>query len=259
MGGQTLYTPSLAIGRLVETPTQIDNALARFQSSDGLLNATSGLSTGYDFLTQGANAIAASLSGPLGAANVTTLINNSWTKSQLLNAIDGGTPTNPSSAPNVDSINAHFDFGRALSAEGDESGDQSSSEILSTTDVRNADPNNEIPERLLFSLGCHSGLEIPTNEISNDVPGGVDSWATTFADEGAIWVGNTGYGYANDQYISYSAKLMGLLAQNLTGRCPSATRCPKPSSSTRRRPASSTRTISRRTWSRPITGCPTTR
>ncbi len=27
VGGQTLYTPSLAIGRLVETPTQIDNAL----------------------------------------------------------------------------------------------------------------------------------------------------------------------------------------------------------------------------------------
>ncbi len=218
VGGQTLYTPSLAIGRLVETPTQIDNALSRYQSSDGLLNATSGLSTGYDFLTQGANAIAASLSGPLGAASVTKLIGNSWTKADLLNAIDGGTPTNPANAPTVSSINAHFDFGRALSAFGNQGATQNNSEILTTNDVRTADPNNEISqERLLFSLGCHSGLEIPTNEISNVLPGGADSWASTFADEGAIWVGNTGYGYANDQYISYSAKLMGLLAQNLNG------------------------------------------
>ena len=57
VGGQTLYTPSLAIGRLVETPTQIDNALSRFQKSNGQLNATSALSTGYDFVTQAANAV----------------------------------------------------------------------------------------------------------------------------------------------------------------------------------------------------------
>ena len=218
VGGQTLYTPSLAIGRLVETPTQIDNALARYQSSNGRLNATSGLSTGYNFLTQGANAIAASLSGPLGANAVTKLISESWTKSDLLNAIDGGSSTNPATAPDIASINAHFDFSRALSAFGNQGATQNNSEILNTSDVRNADPNNEISqERLLFSLGCHSGLQIPTNEISNVVPGGLDSWASTFADEGAIWVGNTGYGYANDQYISYSAKLMGLVAQSLDG------------------------------------------
>ena len=219
VGGQTLYTPSLAIGRLVETPTQIDSALSRFQSSNGELNATSALSTGYDFLTQGADAIAASLSGPLGAAKVQTLIGDSWTKQDLLNAIDGGTTTSPATAPTVDSINAHFDYGRALSALGDTTTDPTTAqnEILSTTEVRADDPSDEIPERLLFSLGCHSGLDIPTNEISNVVPGGVDSWASTFADEGAIWVGNTGYGYANDQYISYSAKLMSLFAQSLNG------------------------------------------
>ena len=216
VGGQTLYTPSLAIGRLVETPTQIDNALSRFQSSNGQLTATSALSTGYDFVTQAANAVAASLSGPLGAANVQSLISDSWTTSDLLNAIDGGTPTSPKNAPDIVSFNGHFDFSRLLSANGDETGDPT--QILGTGDVRAADAGNEITqERLLFSLGCHSGLEIPTNEVSNVVPGGVDSWASTFADEGAIWVGNTGYGYANDQYISYSAKLMGLFAQNLNG------------------------------------------
>ena len=216
VGGQTLYTPSLAIGRLVETPTQIDNALSRFQNSNGQLNATSALSTGYDFVTQAANAVSASLSGPLGAANVKSLISDSWTTSDLLNAVDGGTPTSPANAPDIVSFNGHFDFSRLLSADGDETGDPT--QILDTTDVRAADAGNEITqERLLFSLGCHSGLEIPTNEVSNVVPGGVDSWASTFADEGAIWVGNTGYGYANDQYISYSAKLMGLFAQNLNG------------------------------------------
>ncbi len=119
VGGQTLYTPSLAIGRLVETPTQIDNALSRFQNSNGQLDASSALSTGYDFVTQAANAVAASLSGPLGAANVKSLISDSWTTSDLLNAVDGGTPTSPANAPDIVSFNGHFDFSRLLSAEGD--------------------------------------------------------------------------------------------------------------------------------------------
>ena len=98
--------------------------------------------------------------------------------------------TSPANAPDIVSFNGHFDFSRLLSAEGDQTGDPT--QILDTTGVRAADAGNEITqERLLFSLGCHSGLEIPTNEVSNVIPGGVDSWASTFADEGAIWVGNT--------------------------------------------------------------------
>ena len=180
VGGQTLYTPSVAIGRLVETPAQIDSAQARFQSSNGQLNATTALSTGYDFLTQGANTIAASLSGPLGTANVQSLINNTWTKSQLLNAIDGGSPTNTSAAPNIDSINADFDFSRALSAEGDESGTEfeRDPEYQRRTHRRSQRRDSGTAPVL---PGLPLGARNPDERDLQHRPGGLDSWASTFA------------------------------------------------------------------------------
>ena len=45
----------------------------------------------------------------------------------------------------------------------------------------------------------------------------VDDWAKTFADAGALWVANTGYGYADTDTVAYSAKLMAEFAGNLNG------------------------------------------
>ena len=220
VGGQELYTPSLAVGRLVETPTELVNALNRYVNSGGVLNAKSGLSTGYDFLSQGATAISNALKSD--GENITNVISDSWDNTDLLSAING-TASGENGVPNIQSINAHFDFGRVLTAEGDQPGNTDPTQVLQTTDVRSAtgptssDSNDALLGSVLFSMGCHSGLNIPDNEIENDVPGGLDTWAKTFADEGALWIGNTGFGYANDQYISYSAKLMGLFAANLNG------------------------------------------
>jgi hypothetical protein len=220
VGGQELYTPSLAIGRLVESPTEITNALNRYVNSNGVLNSNSALSTGYDFLTQGANAISNALKS--NGEKVTNVISDTWNNTDLLNAMNG-TATGENGVPNLQSINAHFDFGRLLTAAGNQPGNHDPSQILQTTDVRGATgptspgSNDALFGTILFSLGCHSGLNVPNNEIENDVPGGLDTWAKTFADEGALWIGNTGYGYANDQYISYSAKLMGLFASDLNG------------------------------------------
>ena len=69
VGGQELYTPSLAVGRLVETPTEIMNSLDRYVNSGGVLNAKSALSTGYDFLSQGATAISNALEVGRGAGH----------------------------------------------------------------------------------------------------------------------------------------------------------------------------------------------
>ena len=53
VGSATLYTPELAVGRLVETDAQIEGALTRFDSSNGDLDAKASLTTGYSFLTSG--------------------------------------------------------------------------------------------------------------------------------------------------------------------------------------------------------------
>jgi hypothetical protein len=214
VGSATLYTPQLAVGRLVESAPEIENALTRFVSSDGNLDATASLTTGYSFLTSGAKAVSANL----GADGLTasTLISETWTESDLDAALAGtGTPSGQTEAPGVDSINAHFDYSRALPASNNASG--TSTNLFTTNDVRNA--ISSYGGRLLFSMGCHAGLDVDDAEVdaSVEATASIDDWAKTFADAGALWVANTGYGYADTDTIAYSAKLMVDFAANLNG------------------------------------------
>ena len=67
---------------------------------------------------------------------------------------------------------------------------------------------------IVFSMGCHSGLNAP------DSYGGTrrGDWAQTFAERGtAVFVGNTGYGYGDFKTVALSERLMKLFAQNLDG------------------------------------------
>ncbi|MGA2210400.1 MAG: Ig-like domain-containing protein [Acidimicrobiales bacterium] len=205
VGSATLYDPELAVGRLVESSSEIESSLMRFVQTGGDLNATASLTTGYSFLTSGAEAVSANLAAD--GLSPSTLINESWTTSDLDAAL-GASPT-----PGVDSINAHFDYSRALPAADNASGDET--DLFTTTDVRNA--LGSYAGRLLFSMGCHSGLDIDDAEVGSPGSAPVDDWAKTFADAGALWVANTGYGYADTDTIAYSAKLMSDFAANLNG------------------------------------------
>ncbi len=208
VGSATLYTPEVAVGRLVETPAQIVGALNRFVSSHGVLDASAALSTGYSFLTSGAQLVAANLSKVSGRS-VAQLINETWTHTDLDNALT----TTP--APGLDSINAHFDFSRALPAIGNTTGDQS--DLFTTTDIRSA-PTSTYAGRLLFSMGCHAGLDVDDAEVAaSGITTPVDDWAKAFADSGALWVANTGYGYGDTDTVAYSARLMADFAANLDG------------------------------------------
>lgn len=206
VGSATLYTPQLAVGRLVESATEIESALTRFVSSVGDLNSTAGLTTGYSFLTSGADAVSANLS--TNGLTPETLINADWTASQLDSALVAS-PT-----PGVDSLNAHFDYSRAEPASDDTSG--ADANLFTTTDIRNS--LSSFAGRLLFSMGCHSGLDVDDAEVAaSGVTTPVDDWAKAFADAGALWVANTGYGYADTDTIAYSAKLMADFAADLNG------------------------------------------
>ena len=194
-------------------------------SSHGVLDASSALSTGYSFLTSGAQLVASNLAKVSGRT-VAQLINENWSTSDLENAMD----TSPT--PSIVSLNVHFDYSRALPASGNTSGDQS--DLFTTTDVRN-DPTDPYVGSLLFSMGCHAGLDVDDDEVgASGVPTPVDDWAKTFADEGALWVGNTGYGYGDTDTVAYSARLMADFANNLDGSMSVGARSPTPSSPTRR-------------------------
>jgi hypothetical protein len=206
VGSATLYAPQLAVGRLVESAAEIESALTRFVNSEGDLDSEAGLTTGYSFLASGAEAVSANL----GADGLTpeALINEDWSRSDLTAALTQD-PT-----PGVDSVNAHFDYSRLLPADDNTSG--AGTDLFTTADIRDA--LSSYAGRLLFSMGCHSGLDVDDAEVAaSGVATPVDDWAKAFADAGALWVGNTGYGYADTDTIAYSARLMADFAADLGG------------------------------------------
>jgi hypothetical protein len=215
VGSATLYTPELAVGRLVESAPEIESALTRFVSSSGNLDATASLTTGYSFLTSGAEAVEANLAADgLNSTSACDLISESWAESDLDTALAGN---GNCAAPGVDSVNAHFDYSRALPAYDNTKG--TTSNLFTTTDVRNPPAATSYAGRLLFSMGCHAGLTIDDAEVDSSIGATlpIDDWAKTFADSGALWVANTGYGYADTDTVAYSAKLMSEFAANLNG------------------------------------------
>ena len=203
IAGRELYVPELAVGRLVEQPQQIAQALSMYRDSFGILDANTAAVTGYEFLSDGANAVLDTLDQSTGGA-ATSLISDEWTKADL-NALLG-------TSTKLLSINAHFDHNRALPA------DQSVSGIQSDP-VQATDLTNQGGRRLLFSMGCHAGLSV------SDVSVGVaqsdaamlPDWAQQLATNGDLLVGNTGYGYGDTDVIAASEKLMTYFAQRLDG------------------------------------------
>ncbi len=201
-----LYLPDVAVGRLVETPEQIVGAVDQFTAAGGVVAPTSALTTGYDFLTDGAQAVNGALGQSLGtAATRGTLLGETWTRADLSARL---LPTT-GSAPQIASVNAHFDQSAALPAAGNTTGDES--DLFAVADVA-ARPGTLVG-RLLFSMGCHAGLSIPD---SYGAARGTD-WAQTFADQRALWVANTGYGLGDTATVALSEALMREFAARLDG------------------------------------------
>lgn len=203
-----LFVPERAVGRLVETPEEITSALTRFAApSDdgpGVLDVDSALVTGYDFLADGAEAVAAAL----GAGPGQQLIDQPgedeaglWDRADLVAALGGLDP------PAVASINAHFDQTRALPSLGNSTGDES--DLFTTADIGGAAAAG-LDGALVFSMGCHAGLS-----VSDMTVGAVPDWAQTFADVASGWVGNTGYGYGDTELVALSEDLMARFAGHL--------------------------------------------
>jgi hypothetical protein len=191
-----LFVPELAVGRLVETPEEIVDAVDRFTAAGGVLDPASALVTGYDFLADGAGAVAAALGG------ATELISEDWDRADLEAAITG------LDAPAVASVNAHFDHTRLLPGLGNSTGDET--DLFTTADVAGA-VDAALTDALLFSMGCHSGLAVSDITVGAVVP----DWAQTFADVGGGWVANTGFGYGDTELVALSEALMARFAARL--------------------------------------------
>ncbi len=198
-GPDVIYPPSWTIGRLVETPTEISNVLEAFDTSNGRLAADSALVTGYDFLTDGSEAVAGALESAVTVDS--SLVNDSWTAADLRAKL-----TEPSAAPDLASVNAHFDHYQLLPAAGE--GDPES-ELFTTVDIDEGAA--DLTGRILFSMGCHSGTSAPDFYLGSSGGASLD-WPQVFAQKRAIWVANSGFGYGDTAAVAYSEKLMARFA-----------------------------------------------
>jgi len=192
--GRQLWTPGLAIGRMVETPQEITAMIDAFLNRKGALSPTSALVTGYDFLSDSAQAI----SDTLGSRGLppTTLIRDDWTAGELTNAWLGAT------RQDVASVNAHFDHTQAFPMTGATS--VTAGDVLAAT--------ASLSGTLNVSMGCHSGFSVPDE---NATAGSQLDFAQALARRGGWWVGNTGFGYGMDDAVSFTERVMYLFVQEL--------------------------------------------
>jgi hypothetical protein len=151
-GGQ-LYVPEQAIGRLVDTPGEIAGQLSQYVSLGGQLNPGTELTTGYDFLADGATQEAAALRGGRTAPQG-DLISNAWTRSQLTGAMFPASGT----APQIMAINAHYNQRALLPADQNAA---KKSDVLYTAAMLAAQGATAVQNRLALTIGCHSGVNAP--------------------------------------------------------------------------------------------------
>ncbi|MEM1332377.1 MAG: HYR domain-containing protein [Actinomycetota bacterium] len=210
-GDRILYVPDAGLGRVVERPAEIAGQIATFISFQGQLDPSTALVTGYDFLQDGAQAVVDALEALPDTTTVEAVINETWTADDV---IDQLFPLS-GDAPNIASINAHFDHHRALPADQNAAGIED--DLFTTADVDDASRDGRLAGRALFSMGCHGGLSVPDELFPGVVDGEALDWAQVYARQGAVWVGNTGYGYGETEGVELTERLMALYAARLDG------------------------------------------
>ena len=215
--GGVLPIPDLPVGRLVETPGEIAAQIIDFL---GLTNGTlpvptSSLSTGYDFLTNAADAVQTEFVAGLAAGSTTdTLITDQGIPTTTTTA--NGVPSRDRSWTAADLraklatrhdltfLAGHFSANSALAA------DYATSVV--TTEFANRP--DLFRRSVVFSPGCHSGYNILDPDGVPGLTEGLD-WPQLMARQRATLIAGTGYQYADTDFLAYSAKLYAGLARQL--------------------------------------------
>ena len=116
----------------------------------------------------------------------------------------------PGSRERLLAINAHFDPSRMLAASG--LGSDAATDQYTTADLA-ASPLDSMRLRVVYSIGCHFGLDVP-DSLAHAVP----DWQETFQAKGsAVMIGNLGYGIGDTSSIGFSERLMAGFTATLEG------------------------------------------
>jgi hypothetical protein len=205
--GETVPVPDLAVGRLIETPTEISGVLDAYTTGTtaGVVpRPTSSLVTGYDFLADAGQAVRTELVAGLGTgATNDQLITNqgvppsttgapptaSWTADQLRTQLLGR-------RHDLIFLAGHFSANNALAA--DYSSTLNASELAAS--------NVNLANSIVVSAGCHAGYTIVNGDGVPTVTQTLD-WVQAFAGRRATLIAGTGYQYGDTDFLEYSERL----------------------------------------------------
>ncbi|MGZ4675363.1 MAG: Calx-beta domain-containing protein [Acidimicrobiia bacterium] len=194
-----LYVEDLAVGRLVETPQEMSAVVDTYLAPNGkALDPTKAYVAGYDWMKTGAQSVAATLGTRLTQANggqavaPGSLITDGWSSANLL----GGAGSIGAAQSSITGIYMHADHGTGVAADGT---------TFAPSELAAALPAGS---KLLFSMGCHSGI---------DDPALADTFPAMLNGVGATYLASTGFGYGDDTGVQLHDRLVNDFADQLDG------------------------------------------
>ena len=208
--GGELDLSSMAVGRLVETPAEIEKQLDAYDASGGVLDPHTGLVTGYDFMSDEARQVQTELRTRLSTPGPFDLLNNSlWDEAAVVPYFN-----NTLGRSGILSVNAHYNHWELAPASPQpivKSG------LLDSSVLPGIATNSQLQNAILFTMGCHAGLNVSdTFPADTGKQQQLRDWAQALAQNGAgVYVANTGYGYGDYDAIALSEQLMTMFAHNL--------------------------------------------
>jgi hypothetical protein len=214
--------PDLAVGRLVETAAEATTMLNAYLSTTGgvVATPTTSLVTGYDFLSDAASSVNASLTTGTGQAGDSLIAANNIAPTQGCDA----THALPNCAWDATALKhklldsrhdlvflaGHFSANSALAAD--------FSTTMTTADL--ASSSTSFTNSIVFSAGCHSGYNIVNGDALPGITQPLD-WSEAFAQKGATLIAGTGYQYGDTDFEMYSEQIYaGFASQLLVGSGP---------------------------------------
>ena len=215
--GNEFPVPNLAIGRLVETRTDIEGMIDSFLAPNGsVLTPTTSLVTGYDFLADAATNVKTTLASKIGgaAANHETLITNRGVSPGTV----GTPPTGSWTAADLrrELLTERNDIvvpGRPLQRER-RPRRRLPTNIL-TTELGSV-PASLLEKTIVFSAGCHAGYNIVNEHAVQGTTQPLD-WAQAFAQKKVTLIAGTGYQYGDTDFLAHSERIYAEFARQLGG------------------------------------------
>ncbi len=184
-GEATLAIPELAVGRLVESPTQIQAALEAYLAASGRVDVRRSVSAGWDHMADGPRAGDGILAGRgLSVANRVLLDGDAWSANDLDQAL-----RRPFDLAYLGMHATHYLF---------------AAPDRSTWGVDRLAGASGLAGRLIYTLACHGGLNVPGvagHRRPADFP-------EAMLAAGAAYVGSTGWAYGQVRQLGYQEALM---------------------------------------------------